>query len=402
MSDPASAPESTLPRPQGPVFLSHGFRPFFLFAGLWAALAVLLWVFVFAGTFALPSLFDPFTWHAHEMIFGYAAAAIAGFLFTAVPNWTGRAPIRGAPLLAFAVLWLAGRVVVFFGEGLGAWPVAVIDAAFLIVLALTFAREIALGRNKRNLPVAAIVAALAGANVLTHLEPLEIAETSAPGIRLGIAVVAVLIGLIGGRVTPAFTASWLRTTGATPPDVAIKHIDRVGLAAIALAMLAWVVVPEARGTGWLLVFAGVLTAYRLARWRFDHTLAEPLVWVLHLGYAWLAAGLVLLGLSIGFDVLPTSAALHALTAGAIGTMPLAVMSRATLGHTGRALTAGRLTTLLYLCVSAAAILRVGSFGLGGMETAALHLSATLWILAFAGFVLAYAPMFFGPRVDGTT
>jgi len=156
-------------------------------------------------------------------------------------------------------------------------------------------------------------------------------------------------------------------------------------------------VPDARGAGWLLLFAGALTLYRLVRWRADRTLREPLVWVLHLGYAWVAVGLLLLGASVAGELLSTTAALHALTAGAIGTMPLAVMSRATLGHTGRALTANRMTTLLYLSVTGAAVLRVVSPALGEMSTPALHLSATLWVIAFGGFAVTYAPMFFGQR-----
>ncbi len=386
-------------RYRGPAFFAHGFRPFFLFAGAWAALAVLLWVLVFAGAMRLPSAFDPLTWHVHEMIFGYAAAAVAGFLFTAVPNWTGRLPVHGAPLAAFAVLWLAGRAVVMFGDTLGAWPAAVVDVAFPVALALVIGREIVAGGNRRNLPVVAIVATLAGANVLTHLEQLGLADTAALGLRLGIALVLVLIALIGGRVTPSFTSSWLRRQGETPPAVAVTRLDKGGLALLAVAVLAWVIWPEARATGWLLLAAGLVTLVRLARWRADRTLAEPLVWVLHLGYAWLAVGLLLLGAALALDAWPPSAALHALTAGAMGTMPLAVMSRATLGHTGRALTASRVTTLLYLCVSAAALLRVLSPALGAMETAALHLSATLWIMAFAGFALAYLPMFLAPRTD---
>jgi uncharacterized protein involved in response to NO len=383
----------------GPAFFSHGFRPFFLFAGAWAALAMLLWVLAFAGALALPSAFDPLTWHAHEMIFGYAAAAIAGFLFTAVPNWTGRLPVHGVPLAGFALLWLAGRIVVLFGATFGAWPAAIVDAAFLVALAAVIAREIVIGGNRRNLPVAAIVATLAGANVLTHLEALGLADTAGFGLRLGIGLVVVLIALIGGRVTPSFTSSWLRRQGATPPDVAVTALDKGGLALVALAMLVWVIWPEVGATGWLLLAAGLVTLVRLVRWRADRTLAEPLVWVLHLGYAWLAVGLLLLGAALAFGALTPSAALHALTAGAIGTMPLAVMSRTTLGHTGRALSANAVTTLLYLCVSAAALLRVLSPMLGDMQTGALHLSATLWIMAFAGFALTYAPMFFRPRVD---
>lgn len=403
VNDPNNVGATPAPPSIGSVFFSHGFRPFFLFAGVWSALAVVIWVLAFAGAFALPSAFDPITWHAHEMVFGYAAAAIAGFLFTAVPNWTNRPPISGAPLAGFAALWLAGRITVLFGDLIGPWPVAIIDVAFLVVLAMVIAREIIAGQNRRNLVVVVMLSALASANVLTHLEPLGLADTGDLGLRLGIGIVVTLITLIGGRVTPSFTASWLRSQNASQSPIAgLSHIDRVGLVAVAAAMLAWAIVPDARGAGWLLLFAGALTLYRLVRWRADRTLREPLVWVLHLGYAWVAVGLLHLGASVAGELLSTTAALHALTAGAIGTMLLAVMSRATLGHTGRALTANRVTTLLYLSVTGAAILRVVSPALGEMSTPALHLSATLWVIAFGGFAVTYAPMFFGQRSGAST
>jgi uncharacterized protein involved in response to NO len=218
------------------VFFSHGFRPFFFFAGIWSALAVLVWVLAFAGVFVLPSAFDPISWHGHEMVFGYAAAAIAGFLFTSVPNWTGRPPLSGTPLVGFAVLWLAGRVAVLFGDLVGVWPVAIIDIAFLVILAVTIGREIIAGQNRRNLAVVVMLSLLASANILMHLEPLGLAETTDLGLRLGIGIVVALITLIGGRVTPSFTAYWLRSQNANQSAISgLSHIDRVGLVAVAAA-----------------------------------------------------------------------------------------------------------------------------------------------------------------------
>lgn len=397
----AKAQERPRRRYRGPHIFAHGFRPFFFLAGLWAATAVLLWMLAYAGAFPVPSAFDPFAWHAHEMLFGYVAAAVAGFLFTAVPNWTGRLPVHGLPLAGFAALWLAGRILVFVSGETGAVLAAAVDCAFLALLALAVLREIVAGRNWRNLPVAGIVTVFAAANLLTHLEAIGVAATGALGLRLGIGLIAVLIAVIGGRVTPSFTSSWLRRSGVTPPNVAFSNLDRLGLAAVAAGALAWIVAPESWAAAVLLLLAGVMTALRLARWRFDRTLSEPLVWILHLGYAWLAAGFLLLAAAAAFGAPTPAAALHGITAGAMGVMPLAVMTRATLGHTGRPLQANRSTVLIYAAVTAAAVLRIVSPSLGDAATPALHLSAALWIAAFFGFALVYAPMFFGPRADAS-
>ena len=381
----------------GPAILAVGFRPFFLGAGLWAAGAVALWLAQLAGWPALPSAFDPIAWHAHEMLFGYVAAVIAGFLLTAIPNWTGRLPVCGRQLGGLFALWCAGRVAVGVSAWIGPATAAALDLAFPVALCAVVLREIAAGGNWRNLPVAALVAVLAASNGLMHLEALGLAPTTDLGLRLGIAAVAVLIALVGGRVVPSFTRNWLAKRGETVLPRPFGRLDGLAVAATVAAGLAWTFAPEAPASGALALLAAALGGARLAGWRGHRTRAEPLVWVLHLGYAWLVAGFALLGAAVLVPALPQSAALHALTAGAMGTMTLAVMTRATLGHSGQALTAGPGTAAIYALVGAAALLRVLA-PFTALDTALLFgLSGLAWIGAFALFVILYGPLLIGRR-----
>jgi uncharacterized protein involved in response to NO len=377
---------------QGPAILLLGFRPFFLAAGLWSAFAVGLWLLVFAGQIESPGAFDPFTWHGHEMIFGFAVAAITGFLSTAVPNWTGRLPIQGWRLAALCGLWLAGRLAVMASELIGPAAAAVIDVAFLVVFAGAVLREIVAGATWKNLPVVGILVLLAGANSLIHLEAIGLAETGALGLRLAIGVVAMLIALIGGRIVPSFTRNWLVKRKAPALPAPFGWVDRLALLATALAGLAWMAAPDWAGTGLAALLAAGANGARLARWRGLRTLGEPLVFILHLGYGWLAVGFALLGLVTLTGALPESAALHALTAGAMGTMTLAVMTRATLGHTGQALQAGAGTTAIYLLVTAAAALRIAAPLLDAGQPEILLVGGLAWIGAFGLFVALYGPL----------
>jgi len=389
----------------GPAILAVGFRPFFLGAGLWAAGAVALWLAQLAGWPALPSAFDPIAWHAHEMLFGYVTAVIAGFLLTAIPNWTGRLPVCGRQLGGLFALWCAGRVAVGVSAWIGPAPAAALDLAFPVALCAVVLREILAGGNWRNLPVAAIVAVLAASNGLVHLEALGLAPAQGLGadlgadlgLRLGIAAVAVLIALVGGRVVPSFTRNWLAKRGEAVLPRPFGRLDRLAVAATVAAGLAWTFAPEAPASGALALLAAALGGARLAGWRGHRTRAEPLVWVLHLGYAWLVAGFALLGAAVLVPALPQTAALHALTAGAMGTMTLAIMTRATLGHSGRALTAGPGTAAIYALVGAAALMRVLA-PLTALDAALLFgLSGLAWIGAFSLFVILYGPLLVGRR-----
>ena len=335
------------------------------------------------------------------MLFGYAGGIIVGFLLTAVPNWTGRLPVVGLPLALLFSLWLAGRaamlaVALNADVAAAAWPAA-IDSLFLFIMAAVVWREVLAGRNWRNLPVAMMVTVLAFANAGFHL------EAGAGGVanlstRLGLSVVSLMIALIGGRVTPSFTRNWQLKRGGPLPAVT-GRFDTMTLIVTAAGLLAWSFAPAYPTAGMILLAAGVLNLIRLARWRGEATLAEPLVAILHLGYLWLTAGLVLLGLAaVAPAQVPPSVGVHALTAGAIGVMTLAIMTRSSRGHTGRPLTAGTADVLIYGLINAAALTRVA----GGLIPVAYHplliTSVGLWSAAFLAFVISYAPILLTPRL----
>ncbi len=383
----------------GPALFSAGFRPFFLCAAAWAALAIPLWLAVFSAGLELPSALAPTTWHVHEMVFGYAAATVAGFLLTAIPNWTGRLPLQGGPLVGLVLLWLIGRVAVLVSARLGgAGVAAVADLVFPAIFLAVVAREIVVGRNWRNLPMVGALALLLIGNMLVHAEALGWWASAAAGNRLGIATLLMLITLVGGRIVPSFTRNWLAKAlpGAALP-APFDTFDRIVMALTALALAFWVIRPEGPLAAPTELAAGVALAARLVRWRGGGTWREPLVLVLHLGYGWLALGFILLGASELTAWLPPTAALHALTAGAVGTMTLAVMTRASLGHTGRALTAGRGTIAIYALVTSAALLRLLA-PLGGSEyLVLLCLAGVAWSGAFGLFVVFYGPALMRPR-----
>jgi uncharacterized protein involved in response to NO len=379
-----------------------GFRPFFLLSALWASLAVPIWLALFTGQSQVATAFSPVVWHVHEMIFGYGAATVAGFLLTAIPNWTGRMPLQGGPLAILVLLWIAGRMAVLFSARIGAESVAILDIAFPLVFLAVVAREILAGRNWRNLPMLGALTLLLLGNFLVHLEALGVAETAEFGNRLGIATLLMLITFVGGRIVPSFTRNWLtQQRPEIPAPAPFDTIDRAVLALVALTLVVWLIAPESVVAPWAELAGGLAVALRLARWRGGATLREPLLWVLHLGYAWLALGFLLLGFNGLVPLLPRTTALHALTAGAIGTMTLAVMTRASLGHTGRRLIAGPGTTTVYALVTLAAILRLLAPLGGANYIAVLLVAGAAWSGAFGLFVLLYVRPLARPRVkDG--
>lgn len=373
-----------------PAILSYGFRPFFLGAAIYAALAIPLWLWAYAYGIEFAGPFQGPAWHAHEMIFGYLAAVIAGFILTAVPNWTGRLPLSGTPLALLAAFWISGRLAC---ATVGA-PVAalVIDMAFSASLAGAIWREVIAGKNWRNAPVAALLTFFALANLLHHLENFWPALDGL-AVRLALGVTAMLIALIGGRITPSFTRNWLVKSRSQALPASFGWPDKAALASTGLGVLAWIVASEHAVSGALLVLGGVLLAVRLSRWQGLATWREPIVLILHLGYLWLAVSLVMLGLSaLAPDLMPLSSALHALTAGAIATMTLAVMTRATRGHTGRAIESDRLTVALYAAAMAGAVLRVAAPLAPAFYMHLLICGGLLWSLAFVLFVWRYGPM----------
>ena len=380
----------------GPAVLSVGFRPFFLLAAAWAVVAVPLWLLLFGGGAALPTAFDPVLWHGHEMLFGFVQAAVAGFLLTAIPNWTGRLPLQGWRLALLALLFVAGRLAVTCSQELGA-VAAVIDVAFPAVLFVAVAREIVAGRNWRNAPVLAAIALFGTANGLTHLDALGLAATGPLGLRLGVATIIAMIGLVGGRIIPSFTRNWLVKRESAALPVPFGRVDVAVMATTVAALAAWVFASGSAAVGPLLAIAAVLNFVRLARWQGHRTGAEPLVWVLHLGYLWVPVGIALLAAAALTGAIPESSGLHALTSGAMATMVLAISTRATLGHTGRTLHAGPATMLIYVLATVAAVVRVGAGFWTEHYLSALTVAGFAWTGAFGLFLLVYGAMLLTPR-----
>lgn len=386
---------TTIGAPRDVALLSYGFRPFFLFGAAYSAISILLWLPVYFGDMSVPTAFTPRDWHVHEMLYGFLPAIIAGFLLTAIPNWTGRLPMRGAPLLGLISIWVLGRVAVSMSLLLGARVAAVIDVSFLLVLAAAVAREIVAGRNWRNLIVLTPLTVLACGNVAFHLEAMSFSADIS--IKIGVAAVVTLIMVIGGRVVPSFTRNWLARQEAGRLPRPFGRYDTISIVLSVMALLSWMVFPESAATGIALVGAGMLQAVRLARWAGERTAADRLVLILHLGYAFVPLGFVLSGIA-AFDLVLPSAGLHAWMSGAAGTMTLAIMTRATLGHTGRALVAGPMTQAIYGSVIAAALARIAAVLLPDFDLALLYVAAAAWVMAYGLFVWSFGPMLLKPKL----
>ena len=374
----------------GPVLFSYGFRPFFLGASLWAIVAMTLWIGALTGRFDLAGSYGALAWHAHEMLFGFASAVLAGFLLTAVPNWTGRLPVSGWPLAGLFALWSAGRFALLLPDVPGLPVAAAIDSLFLPALLFICAREVIAGRKWKDLKVLGGLLALSLANACFHITVIT-GEHANVAMRLGISAYVVLIMIVGGRILPSFTRNWLNRIGRTAFPVPYNRFDTVAIISGVGALFCWILVPEHALTALASLAAAVFHTARLARWRGLATWPEMLLVVLHVAYAFVPLGFA----GIGFGALglvDQRSVMHVLTVGAIASMMLAVMTRASRGHTGHPLTASRLTVASYAAIVLAALLRP----LAEMfpEAAATLYAAAggLWLLAFALFTLEYGPI----------
>ena len=382
----------------GPAILGFGFRPFFLSAAIFAGLAMVVWIGALAGAWVVPSNFAPVEWHMHEFLWGYLSAVVAGFMLTAVPNWTGRLPIVGAPLGLLWSTWALGRLAVFFSAGAPPFAVMAADLLFPALLIFMLGREIVAGRNWRNMKVLGIAGILFLANACFHIEAMGPAGAQQGyGVRLGIGAAILLIAVVGGRIIPSFTRNWLARRGPGKLPTPFDNLDKVVVVLSGLALLSWVALPEQQATGALLIAAGLANIARLARWAGWRCLAEPLVSILHVAYAFVPLGFLLVGVSVLWPELVTrSAAIHSWTVGAILLMTLAVMTRASLGHSGMPLLADRRITAIYLAALVAALARVGA-GLWPEFSWLLDLAATGWVLSFLIFAAVYGPLFLKPK-----
>lgn len=384
----------------GPAILSYGFRPFFLFGALYAGFAILVWLPMLWGKVSLPTAFSPVDWHIHEMLFGFMAAATTGFLLTAVPNWTGRLPVHGQPLGLLAVLWFAGRLAVLCSAIIGPVPAAVVDCAFLLAVVLVIGKEIVAGRNWRNLKVLVPVLTLFCANLLFHVEAMMIGTTDMAR-RLSIAASIALIMIIGGRIIPSFTRNWLARENPGRMPESFNRFDAASMFLAVVSLIVWTALPAWWATGVLMLAAALAQGVRLARWAGERTLREPLVLVLHVSYLFIPLGLALAGLSILLpDAVPAAAGLHALGAGAVGTMIMSVMMRASLGHTGHPLRMDGPSRLLFVLLLLAVACRIcATFDVQHSELLILG-SGLAWALGFIGFGLLYGRILVRRKTGG--
>ena len=381
----------------GPVILSYGFRPFFLAAASWGAFSMVLWILEVSLGLGLGGASGGSAWHAHEMLFGYTSAALAGFLLTAIPNWTGRLPVSGRPLLALFLLWAAGRLALLWPAALGETASIVIDAAFLPVLFLICGREIVAGKKWKDLKVLAAVFTLASGNAFFHYSDVVLGDTALPS-RLAIAAYMMLIMIIGGRILPSFTRNWLTKRGVTTMPSPYSRFDVLALLAALGAFLLWTVAPEGWMAGVACMAAAALHAIRLVRWRGWMTTAEGLVLVLHLAYAFVVLSFLVLG-AAAFGLIEPVAALHVATVGGLGTMTLAVMTRATRGHTGLELHASGMTIASYAAMIGAGAIRPLTALLPDFHSEIVALAGMAWIGAMVLFVVEYGPVLLTKRKD---
>ncbi len=369
------------------ILLTGAYRLFFPAAGLFAALAIPIWLWLWSGGDPAWPV-DGARWHRHEMLFGYLGLALGGFLLTAVPNWTGRPAVTGARLAGIFALWLLGRA------GLALWPEGLPQTlgalAYPLVLAALTSHEIRAAGNRRNLPVAAMVWLFALA------DGLFLAGYQDFALRMGLALALVLIALVGGRITPAFGRNWLKARGRRAILPAFGPVDRVALAATVVAAVTWTAVPDHPITAAAAAIAAAALALRLIRWKFWAVAPEPLLLALHAGYAWVPLSLALLA-AAGLGLVERAQVFHAIGAGAVGGMTLIVMMRAILGHANRPIRGTLVDVILLTAVHLGALLRVLA-PLAADQSMPIHLSGGLWALGFALFFLHYGRLALMPRL----
>jgi uncharacterized protein involved in response to NO len=380
-----------------PVLFALGFRPFFLLAGFFAIFLVAAWVPVFVGGFAFDTYYGQLGWHSHEMIIGYTSAVVAGFLLTAVRNWTERPTPTGGYLAAMAALWLGGRIMPLFHESLPGWLIALVDLTFLPVVAIGIGVPLVRKNEKRNLVFLLLLAGLFVANLQVHLDLLGYGQQLAGiGVFLGLHIVILLIVIMGGRVIPFFTERALQGVVIKRSSV-IEWLAPVSALAFLFAELFRA---DAVIVGACAALAAIVNGVRLASWYTHRFWRVPLLWVLHLGYGWVVAGFCLEA-AAAFRAIPPQSTTHAFTAGAIGVLTLGMMARVALGHTGRPLRIGPAMAVAFGLINLSAFLRaLPPIWYPQWFSEFVIFSGALWCIAFIIFVVVYVPILTRPRIDG--
>lgn len=387
-------------RPRFALF-DYGFRPFFLVCGLFTVLAMCWWIHLYHGGRWMAGTLPGHLLHGHEMLFGFVGAAIGGFLLTAVPAWTNTQRISGRPLLLLVLAWLAGRCAFALVEQLPWTVVVVAELLFVLLLLVAIAAPI-LGGRSRALPMLLLLLAYAAAD-LVFLRALAAGDAvlAQSALRGAMGMVLLLLTIIGGRIIPAFTANHLRARGMDVVAAKRGVVEVVTVVSMALYVVALVWMPTSQAIGLLAAAAALAHAWRMAGWGGHRSLDTPIVWVLHLAYLWLPVGLALHALDQLAGVSFAVYWMHALGAGAMGGMILAVMTRAALGHTGRALVVSRFIVAAYVLHTVSVVLRVFGPTLLPLPYAlVVTVAGVAWVLAWLLFVIVYAPILLLPRVDG--
>ena len=382
--------------------LRLGFRPFFLSGAVFSIVAIILWLLMYKGTVSLSPLGGGYWWHIHEMIYGFGCAIIAGFLLTAVQNWTGARGAQGTTLLMLFLLWLVGRVAVIFPNLLGEILTTLVDLSFLPAVAVVLAKPIVAVKQYRNLFFVPLLLLFTLANAEMHLAiyyPDTFTITYAG--YAGVILVTFLMSVMAGRVTPMFTANGTKTPKVTP----LPWLDKITNGSLGLAMLYLLLQPVVGFSetffGVLLIIAGIFQTMRWLRWRPWITLTIPLLWSIHLSIKFIAYGLIVLGASYLMAEIPSNHIWHLLTVGGMGGLILAMISRVSLGHTGRPLSPPKAMTFAYALIALAALVRaLGPWILPEKSLLFIDISGTFWLLAFGIFVVTYAPMLMSARKDG--
>jgi len=390
-----------------PIFYSYAFRPFFLFAFVYAFVAMSAWLTwiglhaVGAEVLEMSISLPPYRWHAHEMLFGYAIAAITGFFLTAVPNWTDTKPVQGLTLVALTIAWVAGRLAIWFSAYLPDLLVAGLDLLLIPMLLGLVLKALKSRWSKRNLIFVPILLALFAANLLVHLEQMGITEdTMASGHTLALNTILILIVIIGGRVIPAFTTNALRRQGEENLPQTHPTVSVAAVASMVLIALGDLMALDDSLRGGLAIFAVAANVLRVTKWQTLKTLGEPIVWIIHLGYAWLIVGLSLKAFALFSPALTEITAMHALTVGTVGSMTIGIMTRAALGHTGRQIHASPVMVAAYVMMSLAALIRiVGPALVPEFYNETMLISGLLWIALFFGLSWVFWPVLTQPRIN---
>lgn len=389
-----------MPKPSNSLFAApfwgRGFRPFFFLGSLFSIVSLSIWGAFYAGFNIAPPTFllDPVSWHAHEMVYGFSIAIVSGFLLTAVANWTGGAPVRQIHLMFLAALWIAGRIVMGIDLGLPIWCIAAVEVSFVPALALSLAIPLFRSWNKRNFIFLTLLTALFASDVWFFMRDDIVA------LHVAIMMILMMVSLIGGRIIPAFTVASLRRRGIMASQTDQSKLDMLALLSLLAVTLCLVFTKETPILGITAAVSCVIHGLRMRHYHTPKAMAEPLLWILHAGYAWLVVGLALLALS-GFGLFDIKAVIHALTAGCIGSMTLGMICRVSLGHTGRELKIGNLTVSSFYAIQLAAAIRVfGPMFAPAYTSEWIISSAVLWTFCFSAYIVVYMGMLFSPRPDG--